>query len=564
MKIILRTLLRKSTGDIVARDSQVTGSPIRLGRSADSEVFLNDPRTLLQQAEIHERDGGLFIESVGNGRIIIRGDSVSSSQLKIGDQFQIGPYEFKLEAVPSGGDADYLLSVELVHELEDVQSALSGRSTLSLEDLGLRAKPWSIGLGVLILALFIVLPLTEHFSGEAKRVALEQDGPRTVKEIRDGIKEDSGILPVSMRQFWQAGHLSSSHKIFGLDCSACHQEPFQQVARETCANCHADAHDHVDVEKFPNANMSNEACSTCHKEHEGSQGLKIASEQFCSDCHGNITTVAGDGSELYNIASFDDHKPFWYEEVGAKPSTGIKFSHKQHLDKEGMRVPDGERGERRVLGCDSCHQTDATGTVMQKPEFEKVCADCHSLAFDANAPDREIPHADVATVKQYIRDAYSSIALRGGYKPAKGESVPTVVRRIPGSQQPTEKGKREALAWADAKADEVIAGHFGKKRCGECHEIVENGTNPLNWTIVEVKHNDLYLDKGHFNHKPHDSVSCAECHGAEQSEQASDLILPTIETCKDCHGSGNSVSLITTTCTTCHGFHNKDETEVKQ
>ena len=76
---------------------------------------------------------------------------------------------------------------------------------------------------------------------------------------------------------------------------------------------------------------------------------------------------------------------------------------------------------------------------------------------------------------------------------------------------------------------------------------------------------DLYLQKGLFSHAPHKTADCAECHSAEQSEEANDLILPSINVCKDCHGGDNG-SLVPTTCTSCHEFHkeNKIKAEVKQ
>ena len=52
MKLVLRTLQRKSSGDIVTRDTTISGAPIRLGRGADVEIFLNDPRALLHQATL--------------------------------------------------------------------------------------------------------------------------------------------------------------------------------------------------------------------------------------------------------------------------------------------------------------------------------------------------------------------------------------------------------------------------------------------------------------------------------------------------------------------------------
>ena len=564
MKLVLRTLQRKSSGDIVTRDTTISGAPIRLGRGADVEIFLNDPRALLHQATLAERDGGIYLDAAGRTPVKIDGHLVTSGRINVGDSFEVGPYALQLLATPDDSDADYIVTLELVHPLENIRDALSERSTLSVEDLGLRAKPWAIGLGLLIAILFIAIPLVEHFSGEAKRAALEVDGPRTVKEIRDANHNNKSILPVSLRQFWQAGHLSSSHQILSVDCSACHQEPFQQVSNETCSSCHSDSHEHVDVNKFPGASISETSCQSCHKEHEGAENLVLNSETFCSDCHGNIASVTDGQSELSNIISFEDHGPFYYEEANNKPKSGLKFSHKQHLAEEGMKVPDGSIGERRVLSCDSCHKADVTGTVMAQPEFEKVCADCHSLRFEPNAPDRMIPHGDVAAAKQYIRDAYASIALYGGFKPQKGEKVPSVVRRIPGSKT-TDLQKQEGLKWAQEKANQVIGGHFGKKLCGECHDVIEDNKNPLNWGLVEAPTASLYLKKGQFNHAPHTTSDCLECHAADQSEKADDLLLPSVNTCKDCHG-GEHGSLVPTTCTSCHGFHKeiKTKAEVKQ
>lgn len=565
MKLILRTLQRKTSGDLVARDKLIAGTPIRLGRGADVEVFLNDPRALLHQATLVERDGAVYVDAAGQATIKIDGHAVTSGRINIGDTFEVGPYALQLLASPETSDADYLLTLELIYPLENIRDSLSERSTLSVEDLGIKAKPWSIALGVIIAVMFLAIPLVEHFNGEANRAVLEIDGPRTVKQIRDANQSGEGeIVPVSMRQFWQSGHLSSSHKILGTDCSACHQEPFQQVANETCTSCHTEAHEHVDAAKFPDASISDTACQTCHKEHEGPEALVLNSEEFCSDCHGNIASVTNGQSELKDIISFESHGAFDYEDATNRPKTGLKFSHKQHLDAEGMKVPDGPMGERRVLSCDSCHQADVTGTVMAKPKFEAVCADCHSLHFEPNAPDRMIPHADVAVAKQYIRDAYASIALHGGFKPRDGETAPKVVRRIPGTKT-TGIQKQEALAWAEDKADTVIGGHFGKKLCGTCHEIVEDNKDPLNWTLREMPKGELYLQKGHFNHAPHTSSSCAECHSADQSEDANDLLLPSVTVCKDCHGGDNG-SLVPTTCTSCHEFHkeNKTKAEVKQ
>ena len=159
MKLILRTLQRKTSGDIVSRDTKIDAAPIRLGRGADVEIFLNDPRALLHQATLEERDGGVYLDAAGRGNVKIDGHLVTSGRINVGDNFEVGPYALQLIAAPDDSDADYLLTLELVNVLENVSDSLSERSTLSVEDLGIRAKPWAIGLGLLIAILFIAIPL---------------------------------------------------------------------------------------------------------------------------------------------------------------------------------------------------------------------------------------------------------------------------------------------------------------------------------------------------------------------------------------------------------------------
>jgi hypothetical protein len=192
MKLILRTLQRKTSGDLVARDKLIAGTPIRLGRGADVEVFLNDPRALLHQATLVERDGAVYVDAAGQATIKIDGYAVTSGRINIGDTFEVGPYALQLLASPETSDADYLLTLELIYPLENIRDSLSERSTLSVEDLGIKAKPWSIALGVIIAVMFLAIPLVEHFNGEANRAVLEIDGPRTVKQIRDANQSGEG------------------------------------------------------------------------------------------------------------------------------------------------------------------------------------------------------------------------------------------------------------------------------------------------------------------------------------------------------------------------------------
>jgi predicted CXXCH cytochrome family protein len=64
-----------------------------------------------------------------------------------------------------------------------------------------------------------------------------------------------------------------------------------------------------------------------------------------------------------------------------------------------------------------------------------------------------------------------------------------------------------------------------------------------------------------FDHGSHTTTlsGCDTCHDAGDSNAAADVLMPVIETCRDCHGSGdphrNPGDRVQSGCTLCHGFH---------
>ena len=64
MDVLVSYLTRKRSGDVVHRDVEVDNDVIRLGRGADCQVYLHDPRVAFCHAEIHARGGDYFIEAM--------------------------------------------------------------------------------------------------------------------------------------------------------------------------------------------------------------------------------------------------------------------------------------------------------------------------------------------------------------------------------------------------------------------------------------------------------------------------------------------------------------------
>ncbi len=109
-----------------------------------------------------------------------------------------------------------------------------------------------------------------------------------------------------------------------------------------------------------------------------------------------------------------------------------------------------------------------------------------------------------------------------------------------------------ALAWADSKAAEVAAEVIELRVCATCHEVQK--TSDL-WQVKGVKLTRNWLPPNAFSHADHRAEECSDCHAAETSAQASDILIPHIDTCIECHDDRPGEALVNSQCSDCHGFH---------
>ena len=70
--------------------------------------------------------------------------------------------------------------------------------------------------------------------------------------------------------------------------------------------------------------------------------------------------------------------------------------------------------------------------------------------------------------------------------------------------------------------------------------------------ITPVVTPDRWLIRGEFHHAKHAIVACTECHSASASRQTADILLPTKQSCAECHSPAGGVSQ---NCATCHSYH---------
>jgi predicted CXXCH cytochrome family protein len=235
----------------------------------------------------------------------------------------------------------------------------------------------------------------------------------------------------------------------------------------------------------------------------------------------------------------------------------LVFPHAVHLDAKGIRSP--LQGRMR-LDCASCHQPDASKRGFEPVSMPRHCQECHTLQFEPAVTTREVPHGKVADALTVIEEFYGNLALRGtadSFQKAFGVPGEGLLRRV-GEPSPAER--QGALALASRKAKQVGKELVEVRVCATCHEVsavtpAKAGT-PTGWKIAPVRQQASWMPAARFDHQAHRQTKCTACHDVTASKKSSDVAMPTITTCRECHGGSHPVEgKITSNCMLCHGFH---------
>jgi len=73
---------------------------------------------------------------------------------------------------------------------------------------------------------------------------------------------------------------------------------------------------------------------------------------------------------------------------------------------------------------------------------------------------------------------------------------------------------------------------------------------------VPVRLTQNWMPRARFNHAAHITEPCQSCHDrAEHSKKSSDILMPGIQKCRDCHGGTHDGSKLDSDCVMCHRFH---------
>jgi predicted CXXCH cytochrome family protein len=495
--------------------------------------------------------GGLRVMAVSGKAIVVNGRrEIRARRIGPGDVIEVGTA--KVIVHPSRSRRAVILEV---HEsIGEADLAHNEPSKVAVKGPPISAWSWTLSLG--FAGLFLFLPLSGLM----------------VPDLRQPLREIA-LLPSDA--LWSPGPLHAAHQSIGTRCEACHAEPFEPVRDRECLACHSTVAHHIDAHSNDRVLFRDKQCTSCHLEHKQPAALVQRDPGLCTDCHGDLKRVKPN-TTMKDATDFGTGHPEFGVTVLASTEredmtlawravrldrdhpadfvehSHLKFSHLQHLNPKGVKSPAGER----VLSCQDCHKPDSSGREMLPIRMETDCSGCHSLSFDEHDASTGVPHGDLQAVYRTLREHFSRVYLT---QTDVSESDPRGMRR-PGNEQRalSQSEQRRARDWVDTQTLKIARELLEKRVCVDCHEVerVPGRTGLDQWTVEPVRLTSNWMPNARFDHAAHASETCVTCHtGAPQSRHATDILLPDIARCRQCHGGSGSAAKVVSDCLMCHPFH---------
>ncbi|MEM7690161.1 MAG: cytochrome c3 family protein [Pseudomonadota bacterium] len=564
MAFLIRTIAVAKSGREISRDRTVEVSELIVGRAPESDIHLPDLTVELRHIRLSDAGGGM-LQATALGELPFTLDGSSTSEATI---------DPNAGATISVGPANLVISREGDGPVQIIQSQIKKEAVASEPTAGFalasampskRAMAWTMSLAILVLLLAV--PIVTHLTRDT---SLEDKGPDAPR-----------FNQVSFDSTWSSGELSLAHHDLKDNCEACHSTPFVSVQDDTCLTCHEELGDHAKKPRLMEGMApipASEAwqwavaetlgkegpgsCTSCHLEHEGKVRQQAATQQFCADCHEALDT------RLTNVAfgnadNFGDKHPqfrptFYSEYNQEKPirvsldqpieeKSGLLFPHDIHMDAQGgvarMAISLNEYGE--PLECSNCHELTDDKVSYKPVEMEPSCEACHSLVAgrDGAGGFTSLRHGDV-------KDLMEDLATMGK-EPKRavvsGRSRPGQFAR--GGSYAINFGRPASSLIAINRA--LLPGGT----CGDCHIPTRTDGRP---DLIPVNLPDRFLQHGFFTHVGHEEEECTDCHEADTSKEATDLLMPAIESCQDCHKGEAAIAteeIVPSSCAMCHGYH---------
>jgi predicted CXXCH cytochrome family protein len=327
-----------------------------------------------------------------------------------------------------------------------------------------------------------------------------------------------------------AAPVSNHHRQIDSACERCHGAPFAGAPDDRCLKCHTVGGHAAAFTDNKIAGVGR--CASCHKEHHGERSLIPADSPLCTGCHAQITKVFPK-SAYPSVSDFAHHPDF--RRTAAGDDSALKFSHAEHLG-----VVQKRGGEPETLSCGNCHVRAPEGPLFQPIAFVKHCERCHQLDFDKRIKGTPVPHGDVDRAVAVVRAALAEFSLNAD----EGNNLPTAKLRA---------------HVEDETRDTIDALFTEQDGCKRCHEVGASG--PPDQRRYVVAHPGLrprWLVAARFDHAVHRQTACEQCHaGARTSTSSSEVLIPGIKVCRECHADPGTPNKVESPCVECHVYHSK-------
>jgi hypothetical protein len=409
---------------------------------------------------------------------------------------------------------------------------------------------------------------------------------------------------------YEAGPVSTAHRLFNDDCRQCHTETFQTLHRflkqnpsihavtdAACSQCHAGAPHHPDK-------VSHEtACVGCHREHHGQAVLARVPDGDCVSCHRDLTGqgMKAGTTAFQNVPGFASHPDFVKRWQGAPADPGtIRFNHKVHVDPAGVAVRDtkqleaqwGEKPPRdavqlETLHCVQCHQPDEAGRYMKPINYEQHCQSCHPLTVQVGTTlqtpaamharqqfaAQPAPHVEPVAVRAALRQRLTAFIQQADHQSFLG--VPEAeepLRPVPGAWTGPPPVTKQQFEWVNRQLQQVEDVLFNKPGgCVYCHREEHPNRRAAdglpvyapsrinNRVFPVIGASARWFPYSRFSHVSHQMLNCAGCHqGIHDSDRTGTLNMPTLADCRVCHSQAAS-GKARGACAECHTYHPQDE-----